>query len=348
VHPATHKEATRASQTQRTPIPELLVVPMSQHLGAPCTPVVERGDMVERGQIIGDVEALVSAPIHSPVAGKVKAIAPVRLANGATVSAVQIEPDGEQDLESLRSIEPAEGVPATVRAAGIVGMGGAAFPSHVKLVPPKEMPIATVIINGCECEPFLTCDDRTMQEFGDKVIAGSRIIRETVGATRVVIGVEDNKPEAIANLKSMAGNDVEILTLPTSYPQGAEKQLIYTVVGKEVPHGKLPAATACLVHNVSTAAAIADAVDHGRPLIERIVTVSGAVTRPGNYVVLLGTRISDVIDAAGGLTSDAGRVIAGGPMTGVGVADFSAPVVKGTSGVVALPKGLLPPGVEGD
>jgi electron transport complex protein RnfC len=310
--------------------------------------VVSRGDEVERGQVIGDVDALISAPVHAPVTGRVRAIGPVRIASGHLVEAVSIIPDADQDLDTCVPVEPAESIAATARAAGIVGMGGAAFPAHVKLSPPADMPIETVIVNGCECEPYLTCDERTMRERGQRVIAGARLIAEAVDAGRIVIGVEDNKPEAIDELRSYAGSDVEVLSLPTSYPQGAEKQLIWTVTGSEVPHGQLPAATAALVHNVGTAAALADAVEHRRPLVERTVTVAGSVSRPGNYVALLGTPISELIEAAGGTTSDAGRVICGGPMTGTGVADLGVPVVKGTSGVVVLPEDDLPPAVEGD
>jgi electron transport complex protein RnfC len=348
IHPPTHKEATRASQIQRVPTPEMLVVPMSQHLGAPCEPVVERGAEVVRGQKIGDVDAFISAPIHSPVTGKVRAIAKVQLVSGVVVDAIQIVPDEEQDLDSWHKVEQGDSIAATVREAGIVGMGGAAFPAHVKLSPPPDMPISTVILNGCECEPYLSCDDRTMQERADRIVAGARIIREAVGAERVVIGVEDNKPEAIAELRSKVGSDIEVLSLPTSYPQGAEKQLIYTVTGKEVPHGQLPAATSCLVHNVGTAAAIADAVDLGKPMMERTVTVAGNVLHPGNYLGMLGTSIDHMLETAGGVVGDVGRIICGGPMTGTGIADTATCITKGSSGIVALPAGELPPALKGD
>jgi electron transport complex protein RnfC len=187
-----------------------------------------------------------------------------------------------------------------------------------------------------------------MRERASDVVAGSRIMRETVGADRLVIGVEDNKPEALAALREVAEEGIEVLALPTSYPQGAEKQLIYSVTAAEVPHGKLPAATGCLVHNVGTAAAMADAIERQKPLIERVVTVTGAVVRPGNYLTVIGTPLESLIEAAGGLTSEATRVIAGGPMTGMGVANLAAPVVKGTSGVVALPHDEVPPAVTGD
>jgi len=321
---------------------------MSQHLGAPCSPVVERGERIERGQVVGDVEAMVSAPVHSPVAGEVKAVIDQVLFSGHRSKAVEIVPDAEQDWDTFVAIPDAETPQDIVRAAGVVGLGGAAFPSHVKLRPPKDMPISTVILNGCECEPYLTCDHRQMLDRPDRVVAGARHIRDMVGASRVVIGVEDNKPDAIEALQAVAGNDVEVLPLPTHYPQGAEKQLIWAVMEAEVPHGKLPAATGALVHNVGTAIAIAEAVENRRPLMERVITVTGAVARPGNFLTLLGTPAQSLLEAAGGLLPGAGRLIAGGPMTGQGIADTSYPVIKGTSGIVALPEGVVAPAVIGD
>jgi len=204
---------------------------------------------VERGQVVGDVDAMVSAPVHSPVSGTVKAIAPRLLASGLRAAVVSIAPDPEQDWESWVALPESDDPRVMVRAAGIVGMGGAAFPTTVKLTPPHDMPIDTLILNGCECEPYLTCDHRVMLEYPEKVIAGARIMAEVVGAERVVVGIEDNKTDAAEALRGFAGTDVEILVLPTNYPQGAEKQLILAVLGKEVPHEKLPAATGALVQN---------------------------------------------------------------------------------------------------
>lgn len=310
--------------------------------------MVQKGDRVARGQVIGTVDAMISAPVHSPVAGEVVAIRAQALASGQTVSAVEIACDAEQDFSAYERVDTGQKVADVVRAAGIVGLGGAAFPTSVKLMPPKDMPLHTVILNGCECEPFLTCDHRLMVESPERVIAGASIIRDAVGAKRVVIGVEDNKPDAIAALRAAAGQDVEVLALATRYPQGAEKQLIFAVLGAEVPHGKLPAATGALVQNVGTAAAVADAVENGKPLIERVVTVTGNVVRPGNYLTLLGTSFETLIAHAGGFKGEVGRVIAGGPMTGMGVVDLSAPVVKGTSGVVVLDPADTAPAVHGD
>jgi electron transport complex protein RnfC len=348
VHPPDHKETTRAIAVTRAPVPERVFVPMSQHLGAVCTPLVARGDRVARGQLIGDVDALVSAPVHAPYAGEIASVGPRRLASGQLVQAVEIVCDPEQDFDSFVPVPDSDDLRDMVRAAGIVGMGGAAFPARVKLAPPKDMPIGTVILNGCECEPYLTCDHRLMLERSQRIVAGVRLIREMVGAERVVIGIEENKADAADAIRQHTGTDVEVLVVPTRYPQGAEKQLILAVLGKEVPHGKLPASTGALVHNVGTAAAIADAIELRKPLIERVVTVTGQVKRPSNLLVAPGTSFVDAIAACGGFVGDVGRVISGGPMTGMGVASLDVPVVKGTSGIVALPTDVVAPAVLGD
>lgn len=348
VHPPGHKEATAQSPVVWAPVPQRLIVPMSQHLGAPCKPVVAVGDRVERGQLIGDVEAMVSAPVHAPASGTVAEIATTLTAGGTTVAAVVIECDEQQDLESFVPLPGSDDRRARVRAAGIVGMGGATFPSVVKLTPPKDTEVHTVILNGCECEPFLTCDHRVMLEQPERVVAGAGYIRDIIGAKRVVIAVESNKPDAADALRAAAGDGIEIAVLPTRYPQGAEKQLIYALLKKEVPHGKLPAAAGALVHNVATAVAIADALESGKPLTERVVTVTGAVAKPGNYRVLLGTLVSELIETAGGLLDDAERVISGGPMTGMALGSLDVPVTKGMSGIVALPKGMTAPAIADD
>jgi Na+-translocating ferredoxin:NAD+ oxidoreductase subunit C len=348
VHPADRKDATNGLPISRAPLPDVLRVPLSQHLGAPCSPLVVKGDRVIRGQVIGDVEAMVSAPVHAPVDGEVTEVGPTLLASGTRVLAVSITPDEEQDFNRFASVERSESLPAIVRAAGIVGLGGAAFPTSVKLQPPKDMPIRTVVLNGCECEPYLTCDHRVMLEHPGRVVRGAELIASAVGADRVVIAVEDNKQDAAAALRAAAGPGIEILVLPTRYPQGAEKQLIWAIIGSEVPHGKLPAATGALVHNVTTAAAVAAAVDEGRPLMERVVTVTGNVRNPGNYLTLIGTPVQTLIDAAGGVSGEFGRVVAGGPMTGMALADLSVPVVKGMGGIVVLDADDTAPAVHGD
>lgn len=348
VHPPEHKEATASSPVIWASVPARVVVPLSQHLGAPCLATVAAGDRVERGQVIGDVEAMVSSPIHSPVNGTVAEVGTTLTAGGTVVAAVIIDADETQDLKSYVEVPGMDDQRARVRAAGIVGMGGAAFPSVVKLSPPKGMDINTVILNGCECEPFLTCDHRLMLEHPDRIVAGAAYIRDIVGAKRVVIAVESNKPDAADALRAVASDGVEIVVLPTRYPQGAEKQLIYALLATEVPHGKLPAATGALVHNVATAAAIADALEFGKPLTDRVVTVTGAVARPGNYRVLLGTLVSELIENAGGLVGDVERVISGGPMTGMALGSLDVPVTKGMSGIVALPKGMAAEAISDD
>jgi electron transport complex protein RnfC len=323
---------------------------MSQHLGAPCKPLVAKGDRVVRGQMIGDVDAMISAPIHSPVSGEVVDVGPALSPAGVRVESVTIAPDAEQDLAVFKPIDASrDDVKAAVRAAGIVGLGGAAFPSAVKLSPPKQSPIDTLILNGCECEPYLTCDHRLMLERPEAIVAGARLIAATVGARSVFIGVEDNKPDAIAALQAAAsGAEVEVATLKTHYPQGAEKQLIYAITGRAVPRGQLPSAVGVLVHNVATAIAVAEAVEQGKPLMERVVTVAGSVARPGNYLALIGTPLSALVEAAGGPVGDVGRIVAGGPMTGQPLHSLDVPVVKGTSGVVVLTSAESAPMVDGD
>ena len=347
VHPPERK-TTAGSPIEWAPVPAQLVLPMSQHLGAPCAPVVAAGERVVRGQVVGTVEAMVSAPVHSPVAGSVLEIREALTTAGNYVPAVVIEPDADQDLAGFVPIPSGLEDRVAVRAAGVVGLGGATFPSAVKLTPPADMKVKTVILNGCECEPYLTCDHRLMLEQPDRVVAGALHIRRMVGAERVILAVESNKPDAAAALTAVGGDGLEVIVLPTRYPQGAEKQLIYALLRAEVPHGKLPAATGALVHNVATAAAMADAIEQRKPLTERVVTVTGAVNRPGNYRVLLGTRVSDLLEAAGGLAEDVERVIAGGPMTGQALASLDVPVTKGTSGIVALARGVAAPVIDDD
>lgn len=349
IHPPGNKELTSARAIERMPVPERLVVPMSQHLGAPCLPAVAVGDRVARGQVIGEVEAVISALVHAPAAGEVVAVGPALTPAGVRAASVTIAVDPEQDPDAF---EPFHG-PLTcggdmARAAGLVGMGGAAFPAAVKLQPPQHLAVDTVIINGCECEPFLTCDHRVMVEMPEKVVAGARHVRDCVAAGRCVIAVEDNKPDALEALRAAAGDDVEVVAVASRYPQGAEKQLIKTITGRSVAPGKLPVTVGCLVHNVQTAVALRDAMDDLKPLMERVVTVSGAVARPGNYRVALGTLVSDLLDFAGGLTADAVRVIAGGPMTAQPLGDLDVPIVKGTSGIVALTAAEAAPIVEAD
>lgn len=349
VHPPDRKEQTAGRAIERMPLPERLVLPMSQHLGAPCVPQVAKGDRVARGQVIGSVDAKISAPVHAPASGEVVTVGPVLTPAGIRAQAVTIAVDPGQDADAYRPIDAgAEDAAHVARAAGLVGLGGAAFPSSVKLAPPRGTVIDTYIVNGCECEPFLTCDHRVMLESAERVAAGVRIVAAATGIARTVIAVEDNKTDAAEALRAAAPPDIEVQVVRTRYPQGAEKTLIATVTGRHVPTGKLPSAVHCLVSNVQTVAALADAVERRMPLMERVVTVSGAVGRPGNFLVALGTPISALIDFAGGLLPEAVRIIAGGPMTGQPLGDLDVPVTKGLPGVVALTAAEAAPIVESD
>lgn len=348
IHPSSNKDGSRGSGIRRPALPPRLYVPLSQHVGAPAIPVVSTGDAVLRGQVIGEAQGSISAPVHSPVDGELKGVYVARLLSGEQGVVCEIAPHAEQDWASFVKIDSSDDVSATVRMAGIVGMGGGAFPSSVKLHCSHGKPIHTVIVNGCECEPYLTCDDRLMRESPARVLAGARILGKAMGAQRVVIALEDDKPEAREALAQHSEPDVEIVIFPARYPQGAEKQLIYSIIREEVPHGRLPASLGVLVHNVGTAAAIADAVQLGKPLIERVVTISGKVGKPSNFLALIGTPVSHLLSEAGGFSAEVCRIIAGGPMTGTAVADIDLPVVKGTSGLVALTRAELPAAIHAD
>jgi electron transport complex protein RnfC len=327
-------------------LPAVAIIPMAQHIGAPCEPLVAVGDEVKTGQKVGDSQAFVTAPVHSSVTGKVVKIAPCNHPLGRQVKAVYINPDGEdiwhEDVSPRPDWEQAgpDELRKIVRNAGIVGMGGATFPTHVKLSPPPGTKIDYVLVNGAECEPYLTSDHRAMLERPADIITGLRIIMKAVNAPKAYIGVEDNKPDAVEAMKRAAAGlaDVEVHALHTKYPQGAEKQLIKVFTGREVPSGGLPSAVGCVVHNVGTCIAIADAVCSGKPLIERIVTITGSgVNEPKNMLVRVGTPMEEVIEQCGGLKPDVRKVILGGPMMGLAqptVENF--PVIKGTSGILCL------------
>ncbi len=344
VYPPEYKDLTAGRAVETLPAPGLVTIPMVQNLGAPCKPVVGEGDTVALGQLIGDSEAYVSAPIHASVSGEVRSIAEARLADGRRVPAVVIESDGEDRLhESIGGRADAdeltpEEIRDLVRRAGIVGMGGAGFPTHVKYNPPQDLEIETVIVNGCECEPFVTGDHRVMLEEAEDLVLGLHAIVRACGAKRGIIGVEENKPDAIEALKdAVSDGPYEVMVLHSKYVQGAEKQLISALMGRRVPSGGLPAHVGVIVNNVSTAAAVARAVRDGRPLVQRVVTVSGDVVRePKNLRVRIGTPIARLLEACGGFTEDPARLVIGGPMMGHGVYDINIPVTKGTSGVLAL------------
>lgn len=345
IHPPYQKEATAHKAIEEISLPAEVVIPLLQHVGVPNSPTVNVGDRVEAGQKIGSTDAYISAPVHSSVSGTVQAIEERPNFTGALVNSVVITVDPNQPTKWTERKDAsglnAEEIREIAKEAGLVGLGGAAFPTYVKLSPPADKPIDTVILNGCECEPFLTCDHRLMLEKADDMIAGLKLMMTAVGAEKGFIGVEANKMDAAEALSSkLAGEtDIEIALLEVKYPEGAEKMLIEAVTGRRVPPGKLPSEVSVLVQNVGTTVALSDAASRGKPLVDRVVTVTGpGVKQPKNILVKLGTPISHAVEQCGGLAGSPGKVIMGGPMTGWAQRDLSASVVKGTSGLVVLSK----------
>jgi Na+-translocating ferredoxin:NAD+ oxidoreductase subunit C len=347
VHPAGNKELTSHKPTVTAAIPKRAVVPLSQHIGAPTKPLVVIGQEVKKGEKIGESGGFVSAPVHATVSGKVVAIGNFPHSMGMDMAAVVIESDGKDEwVDGLKEtkdymlLSPDE-LKKMVSEAGIVGMGGATFPTHVKLSPPKEKPIDVIILNGAECEPFLTSDHRLMVEKPKEIVEGLKILMRILNVKKGYIGIEANKPDAVEAMKKAAAGspEVEVFAVQVKYPQGAEKMLIKAVVSRTVPAGGLPMDVGVVVQNVGTAAAIYDAVRYGRPLIERYVTVTGrGVKEPKNFLARIGTTFSQLIEESGGLTDDAAKVIAGGPMMGMSQYNMEVPVIKGTSGILVLPK----------
>ncbi len=343
VHPPEAK-LTASKPIETIAQPDRVIIPLSQHTGAPSKPTVKVGEEVLIGSKIGEAEGFISVPTHSSVSGKVKAIANYPHPLGRPMPAIEIENDSRDewiDLShwtDLTNSSPDE-IRRAVREAGIVGLGGAAFPTHVKLSPPEGKTIDTVILNGAECEPYLTGDHRLMLEHPDEIIEGLRVIMKVLGAARGYIGIERNKPDAIDKMSEKVEDEesIEVVGLKVKYPQGAEKQLIKALTGREVPCGGLPMDVGCLVQNVGTSYAIWQALKLGKPLIERVVTVSGsAVKSPGNYMVRIGTTFSHVIEQAGGMDEGCSKIIMGGPMMGIAQHTDQVPVVKGTSGMILL------------
>ncbi len=345
IHPPEEKALTRALPIRRMPYPDELILPLRQHAGKEAKLCVKVGDHVERGDPIGLADGFMSVPIHASAAGTVTAINWWPHPDGSMAQAVHLSVDKyAPQVPRPRLVPKWEGltvdqVVKAVQDAGVVGLGGAAFPTHVKLVPPKGSTVHTLIINGAECEPYLTSDHRTMVEYPERVHFGCRIMMQTLAVKKAVIGVERNKPDAIAALERTkpADLDITILPLTVKYPQGAEKMLIKAVTGVEVPSGKLPVTVGVVVQNVGSLAAIAEVFDTGMPLIERIVTVTGhGLMRPANLIVPVGTRLRDLLAHCDGVRPDAAEVILGGPMMGMSQANLEAPVIKGTTGVVVL------------
>ncbi|MGB5451317.1 MAG: electron transport complex subunit RsxC [Sedimenticolaceae bacterium] len=345
VHPQGFKEHTADLPTQRMPFVGRYVMPLNQHLGAPAIPLVAVGDRVRRGQLIAEPGAFVSTSLHSPVTGRVRAIANRRFPGGVFARSIEIETDpyATQRLEQRPAVDwrdlTKDEFVAQVQHAGIVGMGGAAFPSHVKYSIPEGQHIDHVLVNGAECEPFLTNDHRLMVERPEALLHGIEILLHNLGAREATIGVELNKPQAIAALEQhlKPSQAISVVPLQVKYPQGAEKMLIKAVYGKEVPAGELPRDLGIAVNNVGTVVAIADWFEAGVPLIERIVTVSGpGVQSPSNLIVPLGTPVREVLRYCGGLKDGVIELVMGGPMMGMPIASLDVPVLKGTSGILAF------------
>ena len=339
-----HKKNTMGVSAVRMTPPREVEILMSQHIGAPAVPTVKVGDEVLVGTQIGEAGGFVSAPVHSSVSGKVKKIGSYLLASGKTTASVIIESDGNMTPDPSITpprVESFADLSAAARAAGLVGLGGAGFPTSVKLDASKIDKIDTLILNGAECEPYITSDSLTMTDGADDLREGVSLILDTSGIKRAIIGIEKNKPACIDKLRETFSSDarVSVAVLPETYPQGAEKILIYNLTGRVVPEGKLPADAGVIVMNVTTVSALNKYVKTGMPLVEKCITVDGsAIKSPKNIIAPIGTRISDVIEFAGGFSSEAGKVLYGGPMMGVAVYSLDAPVLKNTNAIVALAK----------
>ncbi len=345
IHPADKKEHTRYLKIEDLPAPKTMIFPLNQHRGALAEPVVELGAHVKVGQLIAGATAFVSANIHSSVSGTVIAIEPRMHPNGSLVNSIIIENDDKYTVfEGIKPNKPLnellpQQIIEIIKNAGIVGMGGAAFPTHVKLSPPKDKKIDYLIINGAECEPYLTSDHRVMLENTDEVLFGCTAIMKALGVTKSFVAVESNKDDAIKTLIENAKDyeGIEVVQIETKYPQGSEKQLIYTVTGRKVPPCGLPADIGVIVVNIDTCRATTDAIKTGMPLIQRVVTIGGgAIKESRNFRVRIGTPAKDVIDEVGGFKTTPAKILFGGPMMGIALFSLEAPVIKGTDAIIAL------------
>ncbi|MBQ8856662.1 MAG: electron transport complex subunit RsxC [Lachnospiraceae bacterium] len=343
IHPSEHKEFSEHIDLVRFPDPETVVIPLSMHAGAPANAIVEVGDTVAVGQKIAEAGGFISSPVHSSVSGTVTAIEVHKHATRGECLSVVIKSDGKNTLhesvkpnKNLDSLTPDE-IVEIVREAGIVGMGGAGFPTFVKLKPAK--PVDTILLNGCECEPYLTADHKLLLAYADDIIFGLKAMIKTVGAEKGIIVIEDNKPDAVELMEAKVADidNIEVVVAKTKYPQGAEKMLIKRVMKRQVPSGGLPADVGCVVANVSTTKAVSDAIQKGMPLIERVVSVTGEkVKNPGNFIVKIGTNTKELIDYCGGVTDDDVMFKAGGPMMGFILPDINVPIMKGSNGIIAI------------
>ncbi|MDM8534552.1 electron transport complex subunit RsxC [Clostridiaceae bacterium HSG29] len=343
IHPPHGKKYSEKKAIEKADNPKIVKIPLSQHIGAPCKPIVEKGDVVKVGQKIGEPLAFVSAPVHSSVSGVVKAVKTEKIAGGMG-NCVVIESDGKFELSEEVSpkgtIETLSGkeILAIIKDAGIVGMGGAGFPTHVKLSPPPDKNIDLLILNGAECEPYLTADHRLMLERADDIVYGLKALMKVLDVEKGYIGIENNKPDAIKVMTEAAKDEnIIIQPLKTKYPQGAEKQLINAISGREVPSGGLPMEAGAVVNNVATAYAIADAIKTGMPLIKRICTITGsAIKEPKNLEILVGTELTEIVNQCGGFKEEPGKILLGGPMMGRATSSIDVPSTKTTSGILAF------------
>lgn len=354
IHPAEGKNGKAVNGRHaiaELPAPKRVVIPLSQHIGAPAKAIVKKGDRVLMGQMIGEAGGFVSAPVHASVSGTVADILPVTMFNGSEVTAIVIENDFKDEWAPLdnhldpESMSPKE-VCDRIRAAGIVGMGGATFPTAVKLTIAPDKKFEKLIINGAECEPYLTADHRLMLEQADAIIDGVRLILKAFSVPEAIIGVEENKPDAIDALRkaaSASGAPIRVEALPVRYPQGGEKQLIYALTQRVVPAGKLPIETGCVVMNAGTVFAVHEALRESKPLIRRVTTVGGLVAEPANWLVRIGTPVRELLRASGGTLKGTKTLISGGPMMGIAFPDLDIPVTKGCSGILALGREAIDP-----
>ncbi len=337
VHPDYSKK-TSDKKIEEAKLPEEVVIPLRQHVGAICESLVEEGEEVKVGQKIGESDSL-SSPVHATVSGTVTDISPKMTPNCVEIPCVTIEADGEDDWVEMEGIDPEEAsreeIVEKVKNAGVAGLGGASFPTHIKLRPPEEKNIDTVLVNGAECEPYITADDRLMQEEGEKILKGSRLVKKAVDADRIIIGIEDNKPKAIENLRSLSSEGTEVVSVETIYPQGDEYHLIKSILDREIPEGGLPFDAGVAVQNVGTLKSIYDAVYKGKPMVERVLTVTGGVKNPKNLRARFGTYFSSLIEQCGGVEGEIRKLIAGGPMMG-NTQNQDVPTVKGTNCILVF------------
>ncbi len=354
IHPDTHKTPTEGKAIESNAMPLKVILPVRQHIGAPGEPIVKKGDMVKKGQLIAAGNAPVSSNVHATISGKVVDVSDKPHPGLGKCLAITIESDGldqweeglplEREWSSLDNAQIVE----IIKNAGIVGLGGATFPTYIKLTPPKNSPIDTLIINAAECEPFLTADHRIMLEYTERIVTGILIIKKVLAVDKVIVGIEDNKMDAVKTLTAaLAGQAVKVVAVPTRYPHGSEKMLIKTILNREVPSGKLPMSIGVVVQNVGTAVAVCDAVRNGIPLIERVVTVSGsAIKEPKNLNLRIGTTFADAVEQCGGYKYPPEKLIMGGPFMGVTQYTADVPIIKGANGILAFTKEEINDGPE--